>query len=143
MKLISHRGNLEGSIKEMENHPNYIDKALSLGFDAEIDIHVTNQDIYLGHDSGQYLINLNWLFERRDMIWIHCKNIQAIELMYNSDLHFFWHQNDTLTVTSKKFIWAFPGNQPIENSVAVMPEIYDDNINSCIGICSDFILKYL
>ena len=143
MKLISHRGNLDGSIKEIENHPDYIDKALSLGFDAEIDIYVTNKDIYLGHDSGQYLIDLNWLFERKDVIWIHCKNIQAIELICNSDLHFFWHQNDTLTLTSKKFIWAFPGNQPIENSVAVMPEIYNESINSCIGVCSDFILKYL
>jgi hypothetical protein len=46
-------------------------------------------------------------------------------------------------LTSQKNIWAFPGNQPIEMSIAVMPEIFNENnLNKCHGICSDYILKY-
>ena len=38
MYYISHRGNLKGSKPEYENHPNYIKKALSMGYDVEIDV---------------------------------------------------------------------------------------------------------
>jgi hypothetical protein len=59
-----------------------------------------------------------------------------------SDLNYFWHQEDVLSLTSKKYIWVYPGKQPIENSIAVMPEIENDDISLCLGICSDYILKY-
>ena len=38
MKLISHRGNLEGPNPERENHPDYIYGALQAGYDVEIDV---------------------------------------------------------------------------------------------------------
>jgi hypothetical protein len=56
--------------------------------------------------------------------------------------NYFWHQEDTLTLTSMNVIWAYPGKQPIKGSVAVMPEIYNDNLDNCIGICSDYINDY-
>ena len=37
MLLISHRGNING-INKMENNPNYLDKAMSLGYNVEIDV---------------------------------------------------------------------------------------------------------
>jgi hypothetical protein len=58
------------------------------------------------------------------------------------DFNFFWHETDTVTLTSKKYIWAYPTKQPILNSIAVMPELYKDNIIGCIGVCSDYIEKY-
>jgi hypothetical protein len=39
-------------------------------------------------------------------------------------------------------IWAYPGKQPIERSIAVMPEIFNDNVSTCIGVCSDYIENY-
>lgn len=33
-EFISHRGNLAGRMPEFENRPDYIDKALNLGFDV-------------------------------------------------------------------------------------------------------------
>jgi hypothetical protein len=39
-------------------------------------------------------------------------------------------------------IWAYPGKQPIKGSIAVMPEIYNDDLDSCMGICSDIVKKY-
>ena len=34
MIYISHRGNIDGKIPSMENHPSYIDKAIALGYGA-------------------------------------------------------------------------------------------------------------
>ena len=63
MILISHRGNIDGKILETENHPDYIDKAISLGYDVEIDIWMVNGVFFLGHDEPQYKIILDWLSE--------------------------------------------------------------------------------
>ena len=38
MILISHRGNINGPNPEMENNPEYIQKALDLGYDVEVDV---------------------------------------------------------------------------------------------------------
>ena len=140
MYYISHRGNLKGSKPEYENHPNYIKKALSMGYDVEIDVWYLDK-FFLGHDVPQYEIEISFL--QNPKLWCHAKNIEAIVMMEKlSKIHYFFHQNDDITLTSKNYIWAFPGKQPIKNSIAVMPEIYKDDITSCIGICSDYIENY-
>jgi hypothetical protein len=142
MKLISHRGNINGRIIEAENRPDYIDDTIRLGYDVEIDLWVVDGKIYLGHDSFQYEINDEWLNERIDKLWIHCKNVESLNWIKNTSLHYFWHENDTLTLTSKNYIWVYPGKQPIVGSIAVMPEIFNDDVSNCLGICSDFIQDY-
>jgi hypothetical protein len=145
MILISHRGNLAGPMVEMENKPIYIDSALKQGYDVEIDIWELKDELYLGHDMPQYRIDKDWLDDRSMKLWIHCKNIQAVEYFNqkkNDYYNYFWHQNDDLVLTSKKFIWAYPGKQPIKGSIAVLPEITDDDISKSVGICSDFISNY-
>jgi len=144
MILISHRGNINGKNTEKENHPDYIDDAIKLGYDVEIDIWVIDGNFYLGHDGPQYNISLDWLSDRIDRLWLHCKNTEAIERFNISFQHYnyFWHQEDTVTLTSKNFIWAYPGKQPINRSIAIMPEIFSDNIKSCLGVCSDYIKNY-
>jgi hypothetical protein len=143
MILISHRGNTNGKFESYENEPAYIDKAMSNGFDVEVDIWVIAGILFLGHDRPQYGIDYNWLQERKNKLWIHCKNIEALEFCDDRlDLHYFWHENDTVTLTSQSTIWAYPGKQPIKNSIAVMPELYGDNIIECLGICSDYINNY-
>ena len=77
MHLISHRGNIDG-ISKLENQPDYIDSAIELGYDVEVDIWYIGGKIYLGHDLGQYQIDINWLNERSDKLWIHCKNHPAL-----------------------------------------------------------------
>lgn len=143
MILISHRGNTTGPNPEQENHPDYIDNAISLGFDVEVDIWVINSTINLGHDNPQYKVTHQWLNDRCDNLWIHCKNIKAIE-WFNSikGFNYFWHEEDTLTLTSQGHIWTYPGKQPIKHSIAVMPEIRNDDISLCLGICSDYIKNY-
>lgn len=144
MILISHRGNINGRSELYENNPNYIDSTIKKGYDVEVDIWLSNGNFYLGHDNPQYEISLDWLSERKDNLWIHCKDIGSIEKfnILNDNYNYFWHQEDTVTLTSKNFIWAYPGNQPIKNSISVLPELFNDNTSECIGICSDYIQNY-
>lgn len=141
MILISHRGNLFGKIEERENHPEYIDLALKSNYEVELDIWEKNRILYLGHDYPMYPIHLNWLLERKNKIWVHCKNISSMEYIYDTDLNYFWHDTDTMTLTSKGYIWAYPGKQPIFNSIAVLP-VNNEDLSKCLGICSDNIGDY-
>lgn len=141
MKFISHRGNIDGINPERENTVEYILEALSLGFDVEIDVWVIDGNIYLGHDNPVIVIENEFL--ENEKLWCHAKNLESLNLMLqNPKIHCFWHENDVVTLTSNNFVWAFPGNQPIKNSIAVLPERYNDNISECYGICSDFVLNY-
>jgi len=144
MKLISHRGNINGKLESSENDPNYIDLAIFKGYDVEIDVWYLDNILWLGHDKPEYEIDFSWFSDRVDKLWIHCKNIEAI-LFFNDcnyTFNYFWHETDTLTLTSLNNIWAYPGKQPILNSIAVMPEINDDDVSKCLGICSDYIKRY-
>lgn len=143
MIIIAHRGLLEGPNRQLENQPSQIDLAISQGFDVEIDLRYIDGGYWLGHDEHQYKIELNWLEDRKKSLWIHCKNIDALTEIFNSDLHYFWHEEDTITLTSKGFIWAYPGKQPIKNSIAVMPEIHKEKVSHCIGICTDYSHEYM
>jgi hypothetical protein len=143
MLLISHRGNLNGK-SDLENDPTYVSTALSKNYDVEIDIWYVDHKLYLGHDEPQYEIDLEWLLTNISKLWIHCKNANAI--IYFNDLkhpfNYFWHENDLMTLTSKKFMWVYPGKQPIKNSIAVMPEKFGDDTTNCYGICSDYVENY-
>jgi hypothetical protein len=146
MIYISHRGNITGRVVNLENHPDYIDSAIKDGYCVEIDVWY-NGEWWLGHDEPQYPISSDWILERWEHLWVHCKNVDSI-IEFDSDskrykdINYFWHENDTLTLTSYSYIWAYPGKQPILNSIAVMPEINNDNVSKCVGICSDYIKRY-
>lgn len=142
MVLISHRGNLNGPNEVRENSPYYIMESIAEGYDVEIDLWVVDGKIYLGHDKPQYEISDDWLVERVNKLWVHCKNVESLNWIKNTELHYFWHEEDTLTLTSKNYVWVYPGKQPVVGSIAVMPEIHNDNISNCLGVCSDFIKKY-
>ena len=142
MIYISHRGNLKGRNVERENEPEYIDEAIKAGFDVEIDMWWVDGKTYLGHDGPQYEVDDKWLSTRADKLWVHCKNVELLNWIRSTILHYFWHEEDTLTLTSKQYMWVYPGKQPIIGSIAVMPEIHNDKIKKCVGVCSDYIINY-
>jgi hypothetical protein len=39
-------------------------------------------------------------------------------------------------------VWVYPGKQPIIGSIAVMPEIHNEDVSKCLGVCSDIISRY-
>ena len=46
MKLISHRGNIDGINIETENNPLQIDKVINLGYDVEIDLRIKDDKLF-------------------------------------------------------------------------------------------------
>jgi len=76
-------------------------------------------------------------------LWCHAKNLQAFEALLKVGVHCFWHQEDDYTLTSKGIIWAYPGKAVTENSICVMPERFNSDIDpNCLGICSDTVEHY-
>jgi hypothetical protein len=141
--LISHRGNLIGPDRKKENSPEYIDKALSLGYDVEVDVWYDEYSFYLGHDIKKYKVDVAYL--KNNMLWCHAKNQKALEKMLEAKIHCFWHQADKMTLTSKGYIWYYPGAEQVKKGIDVMPENYfniDDYSRKPLGVCSDYIKKF-
>jgi len=148
MILISHRGNTTGKQINLENNPDYVDKTIRMGYNVEVDLWLEEDSFFLGHDEPQYKINMDWLTSRKNKLWIHCKNLNSFDFLstYGDNTYkFFWHQEDSYTLTSNLMIWTYP-DQPLSNrSIAVMPENTEytlDQLKHCAGVCSDFIVNY-
>ena len=144
MIFISHRGNTHGTNPNRENHPDYIDEAITHGFVVEIDVWFLNYKWWLGHDKPQYNLSPQLFAYDTNNLIFHAKNPTALEkLMEYSDKHFFWHQEDEYTITSNGIVWVYPTKKLLSGSVCVLPEKgINGNINKCWGICSDFIENY-
>ena len=141
MKIISHRGNLNGPNPSTENSITAINIALYHGFDVEIDVWYKNNNWYLGHDKPKYFINESFLQNKK--LWCHAKNLDALNLMLkNNKIHSFWHQNDDFTLTSKSYIWTYPTKEIKDNSIIVLRSKKDKVPKKCFGVCTDFPLTY-
>lgn len=142
MFLISHRGNINGKNPDRENSPDYILEAISYGYDVEIDVWFDGNVFVLGHDSPQYKVSS--VFLKQKGLWIHCKNINALnKLIIKSECNCFFHNIDDVVLTSKKYLWTYPGKQLYSNSICVLPELFTDCIVfDAAGVCSDFIVRY-
>jgi hypothetical protein len=154
MKVIAHRGLLDGPNKGLENSPIQIEAALSYGLEVEVDVwwvaeraqskfaSRTESHWMLGHDSPMYPVSQEFL--ERDGIWVHCKNSAAMD--HASDaMHYFWHQTDDVTITSRGYFWSYPGKE-LRNkskSVMVLPEINHDmhaipDASEYYRVCTDY-----
>lgn len=146
MKIISHRGNLTGPNPITENTPEQIDFCISLGYDVEIDVWLINGNFYLGHDNPVYQkIPFTYLIQRKDNLWIHCKNQDALFALNNTGLNYFWHQEDSVTLTSQEFIWAYPGKHDMYyRNLVVLDFSSDINFElykkfGVYAVCADYI----
>ena len=143
MKIIAHRGLLDGPNKDKENTPTSIQYCLDNLIDTEIDIWYENGQWLLGHDYPQYQTNLDFISQKG--LWIHAKNFEAADMLSSKNLVFFWHENDERTLTSNGYWWTFPQKNLGKNSIALMPEWYIplDQIRTCLtwncmAICTDY-----
>lgn len=145
MKLISHRGNLNGPNKERENHPNYIWEAIQAGYDVEIDVWWIDGKFKLGHDEPQYDFPFKLIENHYNKLWIHCKNMEALSQLNELDsngskLNYFSHEDDLGVLTSRGYIWS---THLYDRGILVVPEVFNRQpIKSTIGICSDYIVNY-
>jgi hypothetical protein len=143
--LIAHRGNTEGCISELENDPAYIEKAISQGFMAEVDLWKDGERLYLGHDDGQYDVPSSWLFRRNQDLLVHCKNKDAFDHALRNGLHAFWHTDEDYVLTSKGYCVGYPGKLSVGTRfILAVPERYWENVLDCkpfitFGVLSDYV----
>ena len=147
MKIISHRGHENGSDINLSNKPDQIILLFKKKFEIEIDLWAKDDFLYLGHDFPEFKINLDFLMNMKNNLWIHCKNFESLNFLqdYKKELNFFWHDTDDYTITSKGYPWIYPNKPLIKNGIEVVlsKEITLERINSKFplhAICSDFIL---
>ena len=140
MIIISHRGNLNGVNSDLENTPEAILRSLDLGFDVEVDLRLHNDKLYLGHDEPQYRVDLNFL--KQSNVWVHAKNKEVVPLLINEkNIHWFWHETDQLTLTSRGYVWCFPGHE-IEGGIMVDCEQKVPIGMALLGVCTDNPIKW-
>tara|TARA_R100000353_G_C6409357_1_gene169917 strand:+ start:93 stop:551 length:459 start_codon:yes stop_codon:yes gene_type:complete len=147
MIIISHRGNLKGPNLERENHPDYIDAAIVRGFDVEIDVWVISNinwtdKIFLGHDGPEYEVSKDWLMNRKDKLWVHCKNLKAASLL-SDDLRCFGSEHDPFCYMSQGHIWVNNVDvKPVPNCVVPLLGLEDIKayrfMDSAFAICTDY-----
>lgn len=144
--LISHRGNINGKNRNLENTIDYILNAINLGYNVEVDVWNIKGKWYLGHDNPDNEIDISFL--RNNSLWCHAKNLDALaNMVSDKNIHCFWHEDDKVTLTTRNFLWTFPGEMLYDNSISVLPEtcgqtkemLYKKQIS---GICSDYIGDY-
>jgi hypothetical protein len=143
MRIIAHRGNIYGPNSDDENKPHYIDLALDNKFDVEADIYYIEGSFFLGHDDPKYYVDMIWLKERIDKLWLHCKNREALYVL-KREFNAFFHDQDEYTLTSKGYIWTYPTAYPGPDCVLV--DIAEPNDASAkfwksrrlSGVCTDY-----
>lgn len=161
MVLISHRGNITHPIPEEENRPYYIQKALDQGYHVEIDVRYIDNELYLGHDGPDYLVDLVWLMNRKDKLWIHTKNFAALDYLIRYNLQVFYHQlEDHTIIGNSKVEWAnrnvlWSHNIKEASDCSIIPLISNEDIDNHLmhiddelyefdhyyGICSDYVAR--
>ena len=142
MIKIAHRGDLTGP-SHKENQTYHLVDAIDAGYDVELDLWMINDLLWLGHDGPQYLIKESFLLDIGHAAWIHCKNLEALNFLNSTfpQLNYFWHEEDSYTLTSQGYIWAYPGKQVTDRSVLVhlgKPDLNSFDVMP-YAICSDYV----
>ena len=147
MMIISHRANLDGPNLFSENRPEAIDHCISLDIPVEVDLRWHSNQFYLGHDEPQYPVEVKYLLENKDWLWIHCKEREAFhEALKIKRFNCFWHQQDDYTMTSFGYTWAYPGSLPVgPMCIGVMPELkwsLEESLKKgFFGLCTDNVVQ--
>lgn len=137
MKIISHRGNVNGINLNLENNPHHIEN-LSKTIDCEIDVWMVEGSLFLGHDKPEYRINKSFL--KNQNLWCHAKNLDALKFMLNEGIVCFYHDKDDFTLTSNGFIWTYPTRETCSKSIIVdIGENWRKVNYNCYAVCVDFI----
>ena len=146
MYYIAHIGNEFGRNEDRENKEDYILECLELGYDCEIDVWIIDNHIFLGHDRPEHITTIDFIIDRKEHLWIHCKNDSALEYFVKNKTNCFYHDKDNYTITNKGIVWGNINSKCISNMICVMPEKYHidvlDELKKCIGVCSDYVSFY-
>jgi len=139
---ICHRALKNGPTPHLENKESEILDRLREGWGVEIDVWYLDGKWWLGHDKATDLL-LDKSILTHPRVWVHCKHLPAVErCIQQGTIHCFTHDSDEATLTSKQYIWCYPGNILGKKSVCVMPERHNFTIDDiCMAeyVCSDYL----
>jgi len=138
LKYIAQRGNIIGSDPYNENSIDYLYNAFNLGYGVEIDVLLYKGKLYLGHDEPKTIVPVELL--HKPDVFVHAKNLSALEALIKLNCNVFWHQNDSVTITNYGYIWCYPGVH-VNLLKAVWLDLHDkplpEKIDNIYGICGD------
>jgi hypothetical protein len=140
--LIAHRGNTIGPNPDSENELHYLHKAITNGYDVEVDVWYVDKQWYFGHYGPTIPVSLVDVEAISDKAWFHAKNYLALCELDGRGHHVFAHDKDPFVVTNRGWIWSHQG-QENPAGIVVMPSLITEQaliINSA-GICHDNLLK--
>jgi len=145
MKIISHRGNINGVVIDKENRPSYLDCAIQSGYEVETDIRYINGEYWLGHDTPDYKINESWILNRTENIWFHCKDLNStIQLKkLSKDIKYFCHSQDPYVLTSTNHLWVHDLSLNLDET-CIIPLLDENSIinfsNKIVyAVCTDYV----
>jgi len=157
MKIIAHRGNLNGPDPARENTIEQAEKCFALGFDVELDAWHIDGNMFLGHDEPNTKIDPMWILRPNHKLWLHWKNTDGLlwamygfEFLLNPIFsNYFMHDNEPFVETTSGAYWLYPGT-PITDDmlsapaiVACLPELAPDwDTSQATHICTDYPIMY-
>ena len=145
MILISHRGNIDSINPEKENTHFYIDDAILKGYDVEIDIWKIENKLFLGHDIPEHETSISWLKERKEKLWVHCKNFDALSYLVKEDIRVFYHSKEEYTILNNRVIWAHNLEKVDKNCIIpllTLEQVEKWKPQQVYGVCSDFVYQF-
>jgi hypothetical protein len=142
IQFIAHRGNITGPEPTFENRIEYLLHAYDTCGGIECDIQMHNGQLYFGHDDPQEIVSPDLIMQ--DNWFCHAKDLDSLSALLELGAHTFWHQKDTVTLTSKGFIWCYPHIHHADSKRSVWTDFDDefvtvDSLNQidAYGLCGD------
>jgi HAD superfamily hydrolase (TIGR01509 family) len=144
--LISRRGNLEGANPEKENTPAYVQHALNLSFDVQVDVWSGKDGgWYLGNDGPKHKVDLTFLQSKG--LWLRCGDVQTFQLVTSLiTVKAFVGQPDSksMLLTTSGHCWTgTAGQELVETSIlayGVAPDEVYELEEKVFGLCQDDVL---
>jgi hypothetical protein len=138
--FIAHRGNVSGRSSSDENTIDYLEHALSLGYGVECDVQFYNGALWFGHDRPE--THCNEQFLHKSNVFVHAKTPETLMVLLKmGGIHCFYHEEDSVTLTSKGYIWCYPGVHPACDR-SIWLDLYkkplpEGKIPPVYGVCGD------
>ena len=139
VKFIAHRGNWDGPNPEFENKIEYLEAAYNKKYNVECDLIGHKGKLYFGHDVPGEPAKFDFLVQPG--VFCHAKNLEGLLLLSDiPGIDYFWHEKDTVTITSRGYFWCYPGAHPVHNR-AIWLDLggipLPENTYGIYGICGD------
>ena len=137
-QFIAHRGNTSGAQPTFENRIEYLLHAYDVCGAVEVDIQTHRGQLYFGHDDPQEPVNFDLIMQ--DNWFCHAKDLESLGKLLDLGAHTFWHQQDTVTITSRGFIWCYPNVYPVHERAIWLDfenKFTDMELINGWGLCSD------